>query len=110
MFLRWMFKDSTSEAVDRFADETLLTQRCYVPRNFVLPNVLKDQELQNLKVPALCLVGENERLYSAEKAVRRLKKVSSQIQTEVIPQAGHDLIVVQAEMVSRMVLRFLGQH
>ena len=98
MFLGWMFRDSASEAVDRFADETLLTQRCYLPRNFVLPTVLKDQELQNLKVPALFLVGENEKLYSAEKAVRRLNKVAPHVVTETIPRAGHDLIVVQAEM------------
>jgi pimeloyl-ACP methyl ester carboxylesterase len=108
-FLRWMFEDSVSEAVDKFADETLLAQRCFKPRAFIFPTVLKDQELRSLKVPALYLVGEHEKLYSAQKAVQRLNTIAPQIKTEIIPQAGHELIVVQAKMVNRNVLEFLKQ-
>jgi len=45
--------------------------------------------------------------YSAEKAVRRLNTVAPQITTEIIPGAGHDLTLVQAEVVNRTVLEFL---
>jgi len=58
-------------------------------------------------VPTLFLVGENEKIYSAKKAVQRLNEVAPQIETEVIPNAGHDLTIVQAEMVNRKVLEFL---
>ena len=45
--------------------------------------------------------------YSAEKAVRRLNTFAPQIKTEIIPGAGHDLTLVQAELVNRKVLEFL---
>jgi pimeloyl-ACP methyl ester carboxylesterase len=73
------------------------------------PPVLKDQELCSIKVPTLYLVGENEKLYSAQKAVQRLNKVAPHIKTEIIPNAGHDLEIVQAEMVNRKILDFLKQ-
>ncbi len=60
-------------------------------------------------MPALYLVGENEKIYSAQEAVQRLNKVAPHIKTEVIPNAGHDLTIVQAEMVNRKVLEFLKQ-
>jgi hypothetical protein len=55
------------------------------------------------------LVGENEKIYSAQKAVQRLNTVAPQIKAEIIPKAGHDLTFVQAEMVTRKVLEFLKQ-
>jgi len=58
-------------------------------------------------VPALYVVGENEKIYSAQKAIRRLNEVAPQIKTGLIPQAGHDLTIAQAEMVNNKVLGFL---
>jgi pimeloyl-ACP methyl ester carboxylesterase len=60
-------------------------------------------------VSALFLAGENEKLYSARRAVERLSRVAPRVQTEIVPRAGHDLIAVKAEMVNRKVLEFLGQ-
>jgi pimeloyl-ACP methyl ester carboxylesterase len=57
--------------------------------------------------PTLYLVGENEKLYSAQKAVQRLHKAAPQIEAEIIPKAGHDLTFVQAELVNRKVVEFL---
>ena len=50
---------------------------------------MTDDELRSLKVPTLFLVGENEKIYSAERAVARLRRVAPGIETEVIPGAGH---------------------
>ena len=60
-------------------------------------------------MPALYLVGENEKIYSAQKAIQRLHKAAPHIKTEVIPKAGHDLTIVQAEMVNTKILEFLKQ-
>jgi pimeloyl-ACP methyl ester carboxylesterase len=57
----------------------------------------------------LFLAGENEVIYSAKKAVRRLMRVAPQVTAEIIPGAGHDFTIVQAEMVNRKVLDFLAQ-
>lgn len=69
--------------------------------------MLNDKELQDLKIPCLFLAGENEKMYSAQKAVKRLNRVASQIKAEIIPQAGHDLWVVQADIVNGKMLDFL---
>ncbi len=52
---------------------------------------IEDKALQGLMVPAIFLVGEHEKTYSALRAVSRLNRVAPQIKTEIIPQAGHDL-------------------
>jgi len=89
----------------------LVSVRCFKPANsmWVSPTVLRDKELQSIRVPTLFLVGENEVLYSAQKAIWRLNAVAPHIQTGVVPNAGHDLTVVQAEMVNQKVLEFLAQ-
>jgi pimeloyl-ACP methyl ester carboxylesterase len=75
----------------------------------VNPTVLTDEELRSINVPALYLVGENEKIYSASKAIERLNEIAPQIKTEVIPHAGHDMTIVQSEMVNGIVLEFLHQ-
>lgn len=114
-FMYWLFEDSAQkdEASRRLVDDILedmrLAGQCFKPKAMVVPKVMEDSELQSIKVPALFLVGENEKTYSPQKAIQRLNKVAPQIQTETIPQAGHDLTFAQAEMVTRRVLEFLKQ-
>lgn len=68
---------------------------------------MKDHELQNLKVPALFLIGENEKTFSPERAIQRLHHITPHIQTEVIHGAGHDLNSARADLVNSKVLDFL---
>jgi pimeloyl-ACP methyl ester carboxylesterase len=70
---------------------------------------LTDNELRDIKVPVLYLVGEHEKICSAREAVARLHRVAPQIRAEIIPNAGHDLTVVQAKLVNKKVLEFLKQ-
>ena len=60
-------------------------------------------------MPTLLLVGENDVTCSVRKAVQRLNEVPSQIRAEVIPDVGHSLTIVQAEMVNQKILEFLAQ-
>jgi pimeloyl-ACP methyl ester carboxylesterase len=71
------------------------------------PSVLTDEEWQSITVPMLFLVGENEKIYSPERAIERLVRVAPQVQAEVIPGAGHDLSLVRARLVNQKVLEFL---
>jgi pimeloyl-ACP methyl ester carboxylesterase len=70
--------------------------------------VISDQALQAIQIPTLVIVGEHEKVYPAQKAVGRLHRVAPQIKTEMIPQAGHDLWMVQAELVNEKLLNFLA--
>lgn len=112
--LKWMFKDLASkedEASRKLTDELIedvyIGIRCFKLKMLVHPTVLSDEELQSIKAPALYLVGENEVVYPAQDAIDRIEKVAPQITAEIIPGAGHDLMIVQAELVNRKVLEFL---
>ena len=112
--LGWLFRDSlrSSDASRALFEETVAdAQRVW--HLFALPRplwstVLNDKAWQGFSVPCLFLVGKNEKIYSAEAAVRRLKRVAPQVKAEIIPGAGHDLTIVQADLVVRKVLEFLA--
>lgn len=106
----WVKSDNSQRLLlEDWIESIYLGSRCFKPKMLVSPTVLTDQELHSLEVPALFLVGENEKIYTAQDALERLERVAPQIETKLIPNAGHDLTVVQAEMVNKMVLEFLKQ-
>jgi pimeloyl-ACP methyl ester carboxylesterase len=113
-FYYWLLHDTVqSGAAGRaWVDETVadwaLAERCFAHLPPVPATVLSDQALRNLKVPCLYLVGENEKVYRARKALERLNRVAPHIRTGLIPRAGHDLWIVQAELVTRTILDFLA--
>lgn len=115
-FYYWLLRDmmqsgETGRAwVDEAVAHWVVAERCFGPLPTVRATVLADRDLQSFGVPCLFLVGENEKVYSARKAVRRLNRLAPQIKTEIIPHAGHDLWIVQAEMVTRKILDFLDEH
>jgi len=73
------------------------------------PTCLSDAELQALKMPVLFLVGENEKIYSARKAVDRLRTIAPHIQTMIIAGAGHDLLRLHVDKITALILDFLSQ-
>jgi pimeloyl-ACP methyl ester carboxylesterase len=115
-FMYWLLEDLAQKdeagrlMLEEEVDAAVVRLRCFKLNRLVKPTVLQDAELKSIKIPALFLVGENEKIYSAQKAILRLNKVAPHIKTEVIPNAGHDLTVVQAEMVNAKVIEFLKQH
>jgi pimeloyl-ACP methyl ester carboxylesterase len=106
----WAKKDkSTQLLLEDWMESIYLGSRCFKPKMLVSPTVLTDEELQSLEVPVLFVVGENEKIYSAQTALERLGRMAPRIKTKLIPGAGHDLTVVQAELVNKVVLEFLMQ-
>jgi pimeloyl-ACP methyl ester carboxylesterase len=112
--IEWLFEDllkknneSSLRQLNELVDDAMMGLKCFTLRMPVTPTVLTDGELQRIEVPTLFLVGENEKLYSAQDAVKRLNTVAPQIQTEIIPNAGHDLTIVQTELVNSKILDFL---
>jgi pimeloyl-ACP methyl ester carboxylesterase len=110
-FVRWIFADMARKDpawIDATLEQLFLAMRSLQPRRAPIPPVWSDAEWDNLRVPALFLAGENEKIYAPEKAVRRLKRVAPSVTAEIIPGAGHDLTFVQAGMVNRRILEFLA--
>ncbi len=112
-YANWLFadlvaKDQAGQALIKdMLDGITVAARCFKPKPMIRMTVLTDEEWASLGIPALFLVGENEKIYSPLKAVGRLNSVAPGIKTEVIPNAGHDLIFVQADLVNRKVIEFL---
>lgn len=105
----WAKKKGTSRvALDEEIDGAILGLRSFQPKQLVKPTVLRDEELQSIKMDVLYLVGEHEKLYSAHKAIQRLDSVVPHYKTEIIPNAGHDLTIVQADMVNKILLEFIA--
>jgi pimeloyl-ACP methyl ester carboxylesterase len=114
-FLLWLLEDlahsdeSSRQLLDQWIDDAYLAGRSFKPIRPANPTVLTDAEWRSLRVPVLYLVGENEKIYDAREAVQRLNRVVPHVETHIIPDAGHDLTIVQAELVHEKVLDFLGR-
>jgi pimeloyl-ACP methyl ester carboxylesterase len=112
-FTRWLLDDlvrqgeAGKQIVDECAEDSFIAMRCFKPQPVVHPDLLSDEELRGLHVPTLYLVGENEKIYAAEDAVRRLRAVAPGLRAEILPGAGHDLTIVQADLVNDKILAFL---
>lgn len=112
-FYYWLLHDAvqSGNSGQTFVDEAIAewktAERCFDPMPVIPATILNDKAWQNFKIPVLFLVGENEKMYPAQKAVSHLGRVAPQIETQVIPKAGHDLTFAQAEMVNGRILDFL---
>jgi pimeloyl-ACP methyl ester carboxylesterase len=112
-FILWISRDLIKQSsimrkiMAKYIDGFLLVKKYFKPKWLVAPSVLGDRQLQNIKIPMLYVVGENEKAYSVPQAVERLHKIAPQIKTEVIPDVGHDLIFFHTETVDSKILNFL---
>lgn len=106
----WKKDESGRAYAENWVDHLDIGLRSFKPKMTVSPTVLSDEELRSLKMPVLFMVGENEKIYPPYEAVERLKSIAPQIKTEIISGAGHDLSVVQAEMVNQKILDFLAKR
>ncbi len=113
--IQWALADAAAgteehrHIVDEAVEDAWMGLRCFRPKQLVHPTVLSDDELRSLSPPTLFLVGENEVIYSssASGAVSRLNSVAPSIETEIVPNCGHDLTLVQTDLVNRLILEFL---
>jgi pimeloyl-ACP methyl ester carboxylesterase len=114
--LGWLFRDAIQSGgaaraeVEQVIEDLQMADRLFNLPRPPWPNVIDDKGWQTFRVPCLFLVGEHEKIYSAKAAVRRLNRVAPQVKAEIIPGAGHDLTIVQADLVVRKVLGFLGER
>ena len=112
-FFYWLMEDLAKkddlsrQMLDGFVEDGYVSVQSFKMRMPVNPVVLSDEEWRSIEVPALFVVGRNEKIYSPIEAVERLNRVAPQIKTRIVPDAGHDLTLVQAKMVDQIILEFL---
>ncbi len=115
-FTEWIMADSAGsdgpalEALGSAVDDLVIGAQCYPMRAWPGggPRALKDDELRDIDVPVLYVVGENERVCKdPHAAISRLNTVAPQIRTAIIPGAGHDAFMIKPAECSAAVLGFL---
>jgi pimeloyl-ACP methyl ester carboxylesterase len=72
----------------------------------VMPSLFDEDELRQIQIPVLMLIGDQDRL-NPPKAIERARQLIPHIETEIIPHAGHLLSMEQPDCVDRRVLQFL---
>lgn len=56
------------------------------------------------------MVGENEKVYSVQKALKRIHRIAPRIKTVLAPGAGHDMPGAHPEFIMEKILEFLGSQ
>ncbi len=112
-FVFWLAEDTLKHRkngyslVEEHIDETFMAVRSFKRKRMVHPTVLTDEELNNIEVPVLFMVGENEKIYSPRNVIERLNRVAPKVKTKLIRNAGHDMAMAQPEIVNHSILAFL---
>lgn len=76
----------------------------------VFPSVLTDEELKQILVPTLFMVGDKEVVMTSNAdAIIRAKKLISNIETEIVPNAGHLISMEQPSFINISILKFLSK-
>jgi pimeloyl-ACP methyl ester carboxylesterase len=86
----------------------VVTKQC-VPA-MLFPDVYTDDELKQIEPPVLLLIGALEKIYNLKKAIERAERLIPKLTSEIIPNAGHTLMMDQPDIINRRVLDFLGLH
>ena len=77
---------------------------------FIMPAVFSDEELRALKVPVLLLIGENEVIYDAAKALDRARALLPNFEGDLVPQSNHNMCGSHYPIVDARVLDFLNDN
>ena len=76
----------------------------------IMPSVFSDNDLRALHVPVLLLIGENEVIYDAAKALDRARALLPNLEGELVPQSSHEMCSSQYQTVDERVLDFLSDN
>jgi len=114
---RWSLPDLAASGargraiIEEMTEDLDLAFRCFGLRRMTRmlpPTVADDETLRRHAVPTLFVIGEHERIYGCEEALRRLARLAPGIATAVVPGAGHDMTWLEPDRVCRAVLDFLA--
>ena len=112
-FMGWMgIKDTPGDPVSRrLLDLFYLGMKHFrmPPESArLMPSVFSDEELRALPVPVLLLIGQNEVIYDAAKALAQARQLLPNFEGELVPQSSHNMCGSQYRIVDARVLDFLS--
>jgi len=114
-FMGWMgIKDTPGDLISRcLLDLFYLGMKHFrmPPESaFIMPAVFSDEELRALHVPVLLLIGENEVIYEAAKALGRARALLPNFEGDLVPRSNHNMCGSHYQIVDARVLDFLKDN
>ena len=79
------------------------------PRRSVFARPFSDEELRSVQVPTLLLIGDRERIYDGKAALEQGRHLIPNLESALVPDAGHILAMEQPDVVNRYILDFLDK-
>ena len=104
--MHWIF-------ADRFplhhpvVQQLMVATKCLKPRMKVYPGVFTECELGGIFAPVYLLFGEKEVCYNPCSAADRARRVMPNATVEIVPNAGHMLVMERPDFVNQRILQFL---
>jgi len=111
-YCRWIMPCMASKHPDEFRrriDEILLVRECY-GRMFppVRAPMMSDDDLRHIDIRTLQILGELDGATALpSEANKRVGALMPDIETVLVPSAGHDVVVAETDLVTDLVLQFL---
>lgn len=111
-YCRWIMPSVAAKHPEDFEqriDEILLVRESYgrmIPP--VRAAMMSDDDLQSIRIPTLCILGGSDGATADPRgALERIASLMPHVQTLLVPDAGHDVLVAETDLVTRHVLDFL---
>ena len=93
-----------------YVESIALGMQCFEKRPLSLRDTnrrFSDAELRSLTMPVLYVAGERETFSHPAKNIARLARVAPHVRTVVIPDCGHDLIILKPREAAAHIIEFL---
>lgn len=105
-FLRYI--TAPSSPFDPYLSEFLYLILKHLKPGNSIPAALRREDLARITNPVMFLVGQYEVLYNPNKAIEKAKAVFPNVETRLIPDAGHITTWEQPALVNQLILDFLA--
>ena len=86
----------------------MVTRHC-VPA-LMFPAIYTDEELRQIELSTLLLIGAGEKIYNPKKAIARAQRLMPNLSAEIIPNVRHTLNMEQPEIINARILNFISSH
>lgn len=110
----WSFQWTTTMPLDKRQPHPLIEQfmtgaKSFKPQELSLGvvSVFTDDELRQIDIPALLLVGDHEVVCEPSRVLERARRLMPHIEAELVVNGGHLFPVDQADATNARILKFL---
>ncbi len=106
-FLKWLNANKPLVLND-FTELQILGMKYRNPKIKALIHLFNDEELLQIKIPVLLLIGSKEVVTKIDEVKKRSEKLFKNLTFQIIDDAGHTLSYEKSEIINPIILDFLN--